>query len=109
MLAYIISEKAYQNYFRLFTAAYLVGFSDTLLDGELTDVYGIFQSVGYGLGIFLLVMFLFGFAQLVNRLVTGKWFKEKYEKLWLVMLVFSGFWLITRLIGVIFPEYSNQI
>ena len=109
MIAVLISNKSYKNYLRLFIAAYTVGFLDTLLDGELTDIYSIFHSFGYGLGLFLVVLFLFGFAQLVNRIVTGKWFKEKYEKLWLVMLFFAGFWLLARIISAIFPEYSNQI
>jgi hypothetical protein len=109
MIAILISDKTYINYFRLFAAVYAVGFLDTLLDGELTNIYGVYHSIGYGLGLFLVVLFLFGFVQLANRIVTGKWFTEKYEKMWLVTLVFVGFWLLARIVSFIFPEYSNQI
>jgi hypothetical protein len=108
-MIFLISNKAYHNYFRLFIAAYIIGFTDTLLDGELKDFYSIFHSIGYGLGIFILVLFLFGFAQLLNRIVFGRWFKNKYEKMWLVMLVMGGFWLLARIISIFLPEYSNQI
>lgn len=109
MIAFLISDKSYQNYLRIFVACYSIGFLDTLIDGELKDDIGIFQSIGYGLGLFLVVMFLYGFAQIVNRIVTGSWFKEKYEKMWLIVLFFSGFWFLARIVSFIFPEYSNQI
>lgn len=109
MIAFIISHKSYINYSRVFVAAYIIGFLDTLLDGELINEIGIFQSIGYGIGLFAVVIFLFGFAQLINRVFTGKWFKDKYEKLWFTMLIFAGFWFINRVISFLFPEFSNQI
>ena len=109
MIAVLISDKSYINYFRLFVAVYAVGFLDTLLDGELNNIYGVYQSIGYGLGLYLIVLLLFGFSQLINRMVTGKWFTDKYEKMWLITLFFAGFWLLSRVISFLFPEYSNQI